>query len=229
MHFLGLSFEFGPRCLTDRALVLASGYRVRTPLKPNFPNLPFCEVFRAETVKKGRFEKFVFPNYHIPGAFSLERRPFIWVLAPWPNGSGVGPGQRVQGSNRTQFLNPTIFWGFQGWNFQKEVGLRNFLPPVSQTYPFLRFSVLKAPKRGSFEKSSPASFFQKGVGWTLKKDWFEKSSSASFFNTLHRMSIWPSQISGIRIPTSANIFLFQRLNSYFSFELTKFDLTTCEL
>ena len=104
-HFLqkgGLAFEFGPRGLTDRVLVLASGYRVRTPLKPNFSNLAFFEVFRAETFKKGvgfftpvsqtypflrfsrlkpskkgRFEKFVFPNYHIPGAFSSKRRPFI--------------------------------------------------------------------------------------------------------------------------------------------------------
>ena len=83
-HFLqkgGLSFEFGPRDLTDPVLVLASGYRVRIPLKPkflkptlflrfsglklskrggfeksfptSFSNLPFFEVFRAESTKKG--------------------------------------------------------------------------------------------------------------------------------------------------------------------------------
>ena len=40
----------------------------------------------------------------------------------------------------------------------KGVGSRIFLPPVSQTYPFLRFSGLKLSKRGGFEKSSPTSF-----------------------------------------------------------------------
>ena len=83
-HFLqkgGLSFEFGPRGLTDRVLVLASGYRVSNPTQAqisqtypflrfsglklskrdgfeksfptSFSNLPFFEVFRAESTKKG--------------------------------------------------------------------------------------------------------------------------------------------------------------------------------
>ena len=47
------SFEFGCCVLTGWVLVLASGYRVRIPLKPDFSNLPFFTVFRAETLKKG--------------------------------------------------------------------------------------------------------------------------------------------------------------------------------
>ena len=191
---------------------------------------PFLRFSGLNSSKRGGFEKpLFFQTTTFPGHFLQKGGLSFW--APLPNGSGVGPGQRVQGSSPTeaQFSQTYPFWGFQGWTFQKGVGLRNWWEKISQTHPFLRFSGLKAPKRRRFEKSSPASFFQKGIGWTLKKDRFEKSSSASFFTTLLRMSIWPSQISGIKIPTSANIFLFQRPNSYFSFELTKFDLTTCEL
>ena len=57
VHFLqkgGLSFEFGPRCLTDRVLVLASGYRVRILLQPNLPFLRFSGV---KLSKRGGFEK----------------------------------------------------------------------------------------------------------------------------------------------------------------------------
>ena len=80
MNFLkkgGLSFELGPRCLTDGALVLArsnpteaqflkrtlflmfsglklskrGGFEKSSPT--TFLNLPFFEVFRAESFKKG--------------------------------------------------------------------------------------------------------------------------------------------------------------------------------
>ena len=141
------------------------GGRLEKSSPTNFSNLPCFEVFRAETFKKGwvweifshqflkptffwgfqgwKLQKgvglrnFCFSNYYIPGAFSSKRRPFIWVWAPLPKRSGVGPGQRVQGSSPTeaQFLKPTLFSGFQGWKLQKGVGLRNLCFFQTTTFP----------------------------------------------------------------------------------------------
>ena len=161
-HFLqtgGLSFEFGPRCLTDRGLVLASGYRVRIPLKPNFSNLPVFEVFRAETFKKGWVweifsHQFLKPRHFLQtGGLSFEFGPRCLtdralVLASGyrvriplkPNFSNLPVFEVFRAETfkkgwvweifSHQFLKPTLFWGFQGWQHQKGVVLRNLLPPV---------------------------------------------------------------------------------------------------
>ena len=118
------------------------------------------------------------------------------------------------------FPNHPVFWNFSSDNNKKklvwETGREDFsnLPffgefqpwkPISQTYPFLRFSRLKRSKRGRFEKSSPSSFSNlpffevfradllRAVSQTYpflrlsglkrsKRGRFEKSSPSSFSN-----------------------------------------------
>ena len=54
------------------------------------------------------------------------------------------------------------------WMFQQLMGTK-ISPASFSNLSFLRFSGLKLSKRGRFEKSSPASFSQEGVGWNSQK------------------------------------------------------------
>ena len=61
---------------------------------------------------------------------------------------------------KQRFLKPTPFWCFQPWRPQKRVGLRNLLPPVSQTYPtpFWKFQPWKPQKRVGLKNSALVGF-----------------------------------------------------------------------
>ena len=129
VHFgAAFHFEFGSCGLTaDWVLVLASGYRVRISLKPDFSNLPFLRfsgLKRQTGVGLRNLAPEVSSNFPFRVHFGAALHFEFGSCGLLPSTRG-----RFEKTSPSSFSNLPLFGVFKAEAFQKGLRLRNLLPP----------------------------------------------------------------------------------------------------